>query len=96
MELLKQGQYDPMPVARQVIQIYAGSNRDDPNKRGWLRDVPVAEVTRWAKEFLEFVAGHYPQIEKEIETKRELTSETRAGLNKALTEFNEMFQASKA
>jgi F-type H+-transporting ATPase subunit alpha len=96
VELLKQGQYDPMPVARQVIQIYAGSNRDDPNKRGWLRDVPVAEVTRWAKEFLEFVAGHYPQIEKEIETKRELTSETRAGLNKALTEFNEMFQASKA
>jgi F-type H+-transporting ATPase subunit alpha len=96
VELLKQGQYDPMPVARQVIQIYAGTNRDDPNKRGWLRDVPVADVTRWAKEFLEFVASHYPQIEKEIEAKRELTSETRAGLNKALTEFNEMFEASKA
>ncbi len=96
VELLKQGQYDPMPVARQVIQIYTGTNRDDPNKRGWLRDVPVAEVTRWAKEFLEFVAGHNPKIEKDIEAKREITSETRAELNKALAEFNEIFQASKA
>jgi len=96
VELLKQGQYEPMPVARQVIQIYAGTNRDDPSKRGWLRDISVAEVTRWAKEFLEFVTGHYPQIEKEIEAKREITSETRAQLNKALAEFNEIFQASKA
>jgi len=96
VELLKQGQYDPMPVARQVIQIYAGTNRDDPNKRGWLRDVPVTEVTRWAKEFIEFVAGHYPQIEKDIEAKRELTPQTRAELNKALTEFNETFEATKA
>jgi len=96
VELLKQGQYDPMPVARQVIQIYAGTNRDDPNKRGWLRDVPVTDVTRWAKEFLEFVAGHYPQIEKDIEAKRELTPQTRAELNKALTEFNETFEATKA
>ncbi len=96
VEVLKQGQYDPMPVARQVIQIYAGTNRDDPNKRGWLRDVPVAEVTHWAKEFLEFVAGHNPKIEKDIEAKREITSETRAELNKALAEFNEIFQASKA
>ncbi len=96
VELLKQGQYDPMPVARQVIQIYAGTNRDDPNKRGWLRDVPVTDVTRWAKEFIEFVAGHYPQIEKDIEAKRELTPQTRAELNKALTEFNETFEATKA
>ena len=96
VELLKQGQYDPMPVARQVIQIYAGTNRDDPNKRGWLRDVPVTEVTRWAKEFIEFVAGHYPQIEKDIEAKRELTPQTHAELNKALTEFNETFEATKA
>ncbi len=92
VELLKQGQYDPMPVARQVIQIYAGTNRDDPNKRGWLRDVPVTDVTRWAKEFLEFVAGHYPQIEKDIEAKRELTPQTRAELNKV----NETFEATKA
>src|SRR5213594_1055174 len=39
VELLKQGQYVPMPVARQVMQIYAATNKDDPNKRGWIRDV---------------------------------------------------------
>src|SRR5213075_874406 len=41
VELLKQGQYVPMPVARQVMQIYAATNKDDANKRGWIREVPV-------------------------------------------------------
>jgi len=96
VELLKQGQYEPMAVARQVIQIYAGTNRDDPTKRGWLRDIPVPDVTRWAKEFLEFVTGRYPQIEKDVEAKKEISSETRGLLNKALAEFNEIFQPQKA
>src|SRR5215467_9982610 len=52
-ELLKQVQYEPMPVAQQVMQIYAATNNDDPNKRGWLRETPVADVPRWAKEFIE-------------------------------------------
>ncbi len=43
-ELLKQGQYEPLPVEKQVIQLYAGTNRDDPNKRGWLREIPVTDI----------------------------------------------------
>ncbi len=39
-ELLKQGQYEPLTVSRQVLQLYAGTNKDDPAKRGWLRDIP--------------------------------------------------------
>jgi len=96
VELLKQGQYEPMPAARQVIQLYAGTNRDDPSKRGWLREIQVPDVTRWAKEFLEFATGRYPQIEKDIEAKKEISSETRGLLNKALAEFNEIFQPRKA
>jgi F-type H+-transporting ATPase subunit alpha len=95
-ELLKQGQYEPLPVERQVIQIYAATSRDDPARRGWLRDVPVSEIGRWAKEFLEFIDAHYSQIPKDIAQKRELTAETKAALNKALSEFNEIFQESKA
>jgi len=94
-QLLKQGQYEPMPVERQVIQIYAATNRDDPNRRGWLRDVPETDVGRWAKDFLAFIDARYPQIPKDIIAKRELTAETKTKLNQALTEFNEIFEPSK-
>ncbi len=95
-ELLKQGQYEPMSVERQVIQIYAATNRDDPNKRGWLREVPVTGVRRWAKEFMDFIDARFPQISKDLISKRELTAEIKTQLNRALTEFNEIFQPSKA
>ena len=90
-ELLKQPQYEPLPVARQVMQIYAATNKDDPSKRGWLREIPVADIVRWAKEFLEFCDGKFPQVQKGIEDKRELTNEIKADLNKAITEFNTVF-----
>jgi F-type H+-transporting ATPase subunit alpha len=92
VELLKQGQYEPMPVERQVMQIYAATSKDDPNKRGWIRDIPVSDVVRWMKEYLEFVDGKYPNIPKDIIGKRELTADIKAALNKAIGEFNELFQ----
>ncbi|WP_257451242.1 F0F1 ATP synthase subunit alpha [Archangium lipolyticum] len=92
VEVLKQGQYEPMPVEKQVMQLYAATNRDDANKRGWIRQVPVSDVVRWMREFIEFADGRYPQVAKDIATKRELTNEIKAALNKALAEFNEVFQ----
>ena len=91
-ELLKQGQYEPMPMARQVMQLYAATNRDDPKKRGWLREVPVSDIVRWAKEFLTFCDAKFAGIQKSIEAKPELTADVKAELNKALTEFNAVFQ----
>ncbi|WNG13711.1 F0F1 ATP synthase subunit alpha [Cystobacter fuscus] len=93
VEVLKQGQYEPMPVEKQVMQIYAATNRDDPNKRGWIRQVPVSDVVRWMKEFLEFTDSRHPQVAKDILAKRELTADIKTALNKAITEFNELFQA---
>ena len=92
VELLKQGQYEPMPMARQVIQIYATSNKDDAGKRGWVRDVPVADIVRWNKEFLAFCDAKFPQIEKDIADKKELTADLKAALNKAIAEFNPTFE----
>jgi len=92
-ELLKQAQYEPLPVARQVMQLYAATSKDDPAKRGWLRDTPVSDIQRWAKEFLDFCDGKFTGIQKAIEEKRELTGEIKAELNKAITEFNSVFQA---
>jgi F-type H+-transporting ATPase subunit alpha len=95
-ELLKQGQYEPLPMAKQVMQIYTGTNRDDPSKRGWLREIPVVDIVRHAKEFLAFCDAKYPQIEKRIETDKKLPEVNKAAsdaeLNKAITEFNAIFQ----
>ncbi len=93
-ELLKQAQYEPLKVMRQVMQIYAATNKDDPAKRGWVRDVPVVDIQRWAKEFLEFCDARYPNIEKTMEEKSKdgLTNEIKAELNKAIGEFNATFQ----
>jgi F-type H+-transporting ATPase subunit alpha len=96
VEILKQGQYEPMPQEDQVLQIYAATNRDDEKKRGWIRDIPTPDVQRWAKEFIEFVHSKYPQIAQEIQEKKELSNELKGRINKALTEFNGLFQATPA
>jgi F-type H+-transporting ATPase subunit alpha len=93
VELLKQGQYEPMPVEKQVMQIYAATDKSDANKRGWIRLVPVTDVPRWMREFMEFMDGKHPQVAKDISTKRELTADIKAALNKGIGEFNEVFQA---
>jgi F-type H+-transporting ATPase subunit alpha len=91
-ELLKQAQYEPLPVAKQVMQLYAGTNKEDAAKRGWVRDIPVVDIQRWAKEFLEFCDAKFPGVQKSIEEKRELTADIKAELGKAITEFNAAFQ----
>jgi F-type H+-transporting ATPase subunit alpha len=96
-ELLKQAQYEPMPVAQQVMKIYAATNNDDANKRGWLREIPVADVPRWAKEFIDFCTQKYPAIEKRIDAEKKLPEVNKkcsdAELNKAIADFNAGFRA---
>ena len=95
VELLKQGQYQPMPVERQVLQIYAATNKDDPKGRGWLREVPAKDVQRWASEFLQFVDAKFSSLPTKILEKKELTAEIKQEMNKAITEFNAIFEPSK-
>jgi F-type H+-transporting ATPase subunit alpha len=96
VEILKQGQYAPMPIEHQVIQIYGASNREDAAKRGWARDIPVADMSRWATELVDFVEAKYPEVTRTIREKKELTAEAKATLNKALGEFNQLFQPTAA
>ncbi len=96
VEILKQGQYAPMPVEHQVIQIYGASNREDKDKRGWARDIPVADMSRWATELVEFIESKYPEVPRTIREKKELTAEAKATLNKALGEFNQLFQPTQS
>jgi F-type H+-transporting ATPase subunit alpha len=92
VEILKQGQYEPMAQEDQVLQIYAATNRDDEKKRGWIREVPTGDVQRWAKEFIEYVHSKARLIPQEIREKKELSNELKGRINKTLAEFNGLFQ----
>ncbi|MCQ2499115.1 MAG: F0F1 ATP synthase subunit alpha [Lachnospiraceae bacterium] len=79
-EVLKQPQYAPVPVQYQVIIIYAVTNK-------YLLNVPVEDITRFEKEFFEFLDTKYPEVPDSIATKKVMSEETEGTLRKALDEF---------
>jgi F-type H+-transporting ATPase subunit alpha len=91
-ELLKQGQYQPMPVEKQVIQIYAGTQKDEQGQ-GWIRNVPTEQVGRYVRELVEFLDGRHPDIAKSIAEKKALDDGIRKSLDGALKEFRGIFKA---
>jgi len=84
MEVLKQEQYEPMPVEEQVVALYAGVENH-------LADVAVAEVRRFIEEWIRFLHSEYEQIFAELHEKREFTDSIRAELERAVEEFKERF-----
>lgn len=78
-EMLKQPQYQPMPVEYQAIIIYAATKK-------YLLDIPVEEVLTFQEKLFEFIKTRYPQIPESIRTMREITEETEALLVKAIEE----------
>src|SRR5574344_1681256 len=68
-EILKQPQYQPMPVQYQVIIIYAATNK-------FLLSIPVADITRFEKEFFEFLDTKYPEIPKAIAEEKQISDAT--------------------
>ncbi len=92
VEILKQGQYVPMPVEKQIIQIYAGTQRDKGGLN-WVRNVEVGEVARYMNELIEFFDTRHPEILKLLREKKDLTDDVRTALDNALTEFKDLFKA---
>jgi F-type H+-transporting ATPase subunit alpha len=92
VEVLKQGQYQPMPVEKQVIQIYAATQKD-ASGQGWIRQVPTDEVLRYMKELIEFLDARHPGVAKAIAEKKALDDGIRKDLDAALKEFAGIFQA---
>ncbi|MBM3770253.1 MAG: F0F1 ATP synthase subunit alpha [Acidimicrobiia bacterium] len=89
VEILKQPQYDPLPVERQVAIIYAGTN-------GHLDNVPTSEVRNFETELYKFIESRYPQIFRDIVEKRQLDDALRGALAQAVKEFAGDFAARKA
>jgi F-type H+-transporting ATPase subunit alpha len=92
-ELLKQGQYEPMPVEKQIVQIYAGTQKDK-NGVVWIRNVEVSDVPRYMKELVEFIETRHPEVLKLLREKKDLTDDVRAALDRALEEFRDVFRPS--
>jgi len=90
VEILKQGQYVPMPVEKQIIQIYAGTQRD-PSGVNWIRNLEVSEVQRYMSELVEFLDTRHPEIPRTLREKKDLTDDIRKVLDAALGEFKDVF-----
>jgi F-type H+-transporting ATPase subunit alpha len=93
MEVLKQGQYVPMPVERQVVELYAATSRDEKGKN-WLRDVPVEKVREWLRGLTEFIQARHAQVYQKIAEQKQLTPEIKDELDAALKEHRELFSVS--
>jgi F-type H+-transporting ATPase subunit alpha len=89
VELLKQGQYSPFSVERQVASIWAGTT-------GKMDSIPVADIRRFETEFLDFIARERKQIFDVISSTRELTDDTVKALEEAITTFKTQFKSSVA
>ncbi len=87
VELLKQGQYLPMPVEKQVVVLYAGTN-------GYLDEIPVEEVERYEKEFLDMMDLKHADFLLDIARKKQLTDDLTARLKDILTSFMATFKTS--
>jgi F-type H+-transporting ATPase subunit alpha len=86
VEVLKQGQYSPIPVEKQVAIIFAGAN-------GFLDDIRVEDVRRFEAELYSFLDNSKPDVLQAIAAKRELNDDIKGRLTNALNEFKQQFQA---
>jgi F-type H+-transporting ATPase subunit alpha len=82
VELLKQGQYKPMPVADQVLSIFAGVN-------GFLDDVPVNKIREFEDELLHYVAQNHPELRKDMTTISKIDDKVGSKLKEVITTFKQ-------
>lgn len=86
MEILKQEQFQPMPVEEQVVSLYAAVT-------GHLDDIPVEAVRAFERGFLKHLRERHPEVLAELRREKKLTESVRAGLEQALAEFKKTFRA---
>ncbi|WP_027623678.1 F0F1 ATP synthase subunit alpha [Clostridium lundense] len=84
VQILQQKQYEPMPVEKQVMILYAGVNN-------YLMDVPIENIGRFEKEFLDYMDIHHGDIGKQILEEKQLSDEIKQKLNSAIEDFKKYF-----
>jgi len=86
MEMLKQPQYQPMPVEEQVAALYVAVS-------GYLDDIPVEAVSMFEQRFLAYLKEEHREVLEELARERHMTERVRAGLEAAAKAFKESFRA---
>jgi F-type H+-transporting ATPase subunit alpha len=84
VEILKQGQYNPLPVEEQILMIFAATN-------GYVDEYPLSALKRYESELYSFFESNHPEIIEELKEKRSIDSELKGKLVKALDELKELF-----
>ncbi len=80
-EILKQEQYDPMPLAEEVIILFAGTN-------GYADQIPIEKVRDWEKDLIKYISASYPEFCKEITFTSTISTNTIDKLKTAIDGFN--------
>ena len=83
VDVLKQPQYQPMPVEQQIMVIFAVTN-------GYLDDVPVDQIRAWEQGFRDFMAAEHPDVGEEIKTRKVLGDDLAAKLRAAVAEYKQI------
>jgi F-type H+-transporting ATPase subunit alpha len=83
VEVLKQPQYQPMPVEQQIMIIFAVTS-------GFLDDVPVAEIRAWEEGYRDFMSAEHPDLAEEIRTRKVLSDDLAARLKAAVGEYKQV------
>ena len=86
VEVLKQGQYHPLPLEQEVIILYAVN--------GYMDEIPVVRCQEFEEQFLRYMGASHPEIGRDIGEKKDLTPETEEALQKAIEEFKATFVVS--
>jgi F-type H+-transporting ATPase subunit alpha len=89
VEILKQGQYVPLSIERQITILYAATS-------GYIDNLPESELGRYEVELFRFIDNRHPQLFKLILDKKQLSDDVKAALNGALDEFKKEFTPSKS
>jgi len=84
VELLKQEPYNPIPVEKQIVAIYAGTN-------GYLDDIPVEAVRKFERELYAYLDNQRPDILKDIREKKALDDDLKRRIDEALKDFKSKF-----
>src|SRR5947207_2978656 len=80
VEVLKQGQYQPMPVEQQIMIIFVVTN-------GFIDDVPVSQEREWERGFQAFMEESFPQVGESIRSSKQITKETEADLRHGIETY---------
>jgi len=86
VEVLKQPQYQPVPVEKQVAIIYAVTN-------GYLDEIEVPHIRQWERDFMSYLDAQQPKVLEGIRTKKALDDDLTAKLKAAITSFQSLFVA---